>query len=146
MQLAYNNISKSITLYISDGVGVSFSQNLLSIFGFSKSSEYYFTSGTHKADISADIMGGFHALYIYSNIVENTLVGDTLVPLLRVVPLEHRASTYSHNFQSFQHIQYQKVVAAQTDVIEINIRRDNGVLVPFSNGKVIITLHFKRIG
>lgn len=89
-------------------------------------------------------MEGFSAPYVYTNIVETTLVGDSVVPLLRVVPLRRSNSNYNHIFQSFQHIQYQPVITSQTDIIEINIRRDNGLLVPFNNGKVIITLHFKR--
>lgn len=144
IRLVYNNISKSVSLFVAQGVSVQFSQNILNVLGFKRKVGEYFTTGTYKAEMSVDIMEGFSALYLYTNIVATTLVGDSEVPLLRVVPLKQSKANHSHIFQSFQHIQYQPVITSQTDVIEINIRRDNGVLVPFSNGKVIITLHFKK--
>lgn len=140
----YNNISKYITLFVANGVSIRFSQNILNILGFKKRCSEYFTTGTYNADQAADIMEGFNALYLYTDIVNTTIVGDSEVPLLRVVPLKHSKANQNHIFQSFQHIQYQPVITSQTDVIEINIRRDNGIFVPFNSGKVIITLHFKK--
>lgn len=144
VRLAYNSISKSVSLFVAQGVSIQFSQNILNILGFKREADEYFTTGTYRASMSVDIMEGFSALFLYTNIVATTLVGDSEVPLLRVVPLKQSRANQSHIFQSFQHIQYQPVTTSQTDVIEINIRRDNGVLVPFSNGKVVITLHFKK--
>lgn len=140
----YNKISKSVSLFVGNGTSIRFSQNIMNILGFKQRCNEYFTTGTYNADLATDIMEGFNALYLYTNIVHTTIVGDSEVPLLRVVPLKPRKASQNHIFQSFQHIQYHPVIKSQTDVIEINIRRDNGVLVPFSSGKVILTLHFKK--
>ena len=36
----------------------------------------------------ADLSRGIHSLYVYSDVIEPCPVGDTRVPLLRIVPLE----------------------------------------------------------
>ena len=96
---------------------------------------------------AADITEGFSALYIYSDIVQNRIVGDTMASLVRVVPIEQKRLINSSgvNWVRFQHIQYIPVNKTYTDTVEINIRRDNGDIVPFESGKVVLTLHFKKV-
>jgi hypothetical protein len=89
----------------------------------------------------ADVDEGMTALFIYSPIVQNQLVGDTLAPLLRVVPLkgDHQYKTVN---VEFHHLRYLPLVEETSDLISIDIRRDDGRPVPFLSGKVNVTLHF----
>ncbi len=121
---------------------IGFSQNISNMLGLSKKEGNYYSPGVYIEN-SPDISEGFSALYIYSDVVRNRIVGDTMAPLLRVVPLE-KNKKLSVNWVRFQHIQYLPVNKTQSDVIEVNIRRDNGDVVPFENGKVVLTLHFKK--
>jgi hypothetical protein len=126
-------------------IQVAFSQNLLNILGFSKNEGELYNFGHHiLRHKPADINEGFSSLYVYSDIVENQLVGDHLVPLLRVVSFENDKKREQTSV-SFQHIQYIPVLKRQTDTIEINIRRDNGDIIPFQQGKVVLTLHFRQV-
>lgn len=144
--LEYNEQNRKVTLDLKDDLELTFSQNILNILGLRKREGEYYTRGVYAAaeNSTADITGGFYAIYIYTNIVHTTLVGDTVAPILRVVPLKESKGNFCQISQSFQNIQFHPVVATQTDVIEINIRKDTGSFVPFDGGKAIITLQFKK--
>lgn len=124
-------------------IGVTFSQNLLNILGFSKKEGDYYSTGM-VLEKPTDINEGFSALYIYTDIVQDQIVGDVMVPLIRVVPFKNN-SKRNHTWVNFNRVQYLSVLDRQTDSIEINIRRDNGEVIPFQHGKVVVTLHFQRI-
>ena len=76
---------------------------------------------------------------MYTNVVESRVVGDSLVRLLRIVPIqgEHGHTISRH----FEHIQY---LWKEFGTIEIDIRDDTGHAVPFKRHKVTVTLHFRR--
>ena len=89
-----------------------------------------------------DMSQGFYALYVYTNVVESRVVGDTVAPLLRAVPLEGK-----HGYvvsKTFDNVQYIPVLHKEFTTIEIDIRDDAGRRVPFERGRVTVTLHFRR--
>lgn len=143
----YDKIRNRIILRIQDrvtGFGIKFSQNIINILGLSKQVNEYFEAGEYTMNKPPDISEGFSALYIYSDVIQSQVVGDTLAPLLRVVPIELKSPPPLNNWIRFEHIQYLPINKSQSDTIEVNIRRDNGNVVPFESGKVVLTLHFKR--
>lgn len=83
-------------------------------------------------------------MYIYSDIVEPNLVGDCVSPLLRIVKSEN-SSKRENVVAIFNNLYYVPVLKRQFDTIEINIRDDEGNLVPFVSGKLNVRLHFKRV-
>ena len=146
--LYYDNIRNQVLLEIMDNpatstLGVTFSQNILNMLGLRLPAGGYFSTGLFAGQ-SADITEGFSALFFYCDIVQNQLVGDVMVPLLRVIPIrDHKMREVE--WVEFQHVQYLSIGHTQTDIVEINIRRDNGDTIPFQYRKVVITLHFKQI-
>lgn len=144
--LYYDDITARVILQNkSDHLLISFSSQIKGILGFVSRREFYFDKGVHTGDRAVDMTEGFSSLYVYTNIVENRLVGDSLVPLLRTVPFDTGKRRSIHQWIQFQHVEYLPVINSNSDVIEINIRRDDGTLVAFEGGKVVITLHFIRI-
>lgn len=125
--------------------GIAFSQNIANILGFNRSGETFYTRGKYMENLPADINDGLYAIYVYADIVEKRLVGDAMVPLLRVVPTEPKSNHNNFRWVRFKNVEYIPVVKNHSDTIEINIRRDNGEIVPFENGKVVVTLHFKKL-
>lgn len=125
------------------GFGVSFSKNIANILGLMKSSPEYYTAGKYT-ELPADINDGMSSIYLYANICGKRLVGDTMVPLLRVIPTDPSNHTSSVKWVRFRNIEYVPVNRNNSDIIEINIRRDNGDIVPFESGKVVVTLHFRK--
>lgn len=150
--LSSNQLEETITMFVDqttklsyvdvkmDGVFIEFSDLLSNIFGFEKKS-YGF--GLHQSIRQSDINEGQCAFYVYTNIIEHQLVGDTMAPLLRVVPIRGDKSDTNRS-EEFRHVFYFPTINSRSDQIEILIRRDNGEPVSFQTGKVVITLHFKK--
>ena len=88
------------------------------------------------------MMQGFESLYVYTNVVESCFFGDSLVLLLRIVPIHggHGRTVPQH----LDHVQYLLLLCKGFGTIEIDIRDDTGRPVPFERGKVTVTLHVRR--
>ncbi|GFR14998.1 uncharacterized protein TNCT_127081 [Trichonephila clavata] len=52
--------------------------------GFKKSTLH---GGTHISDYPLELDGGITEIYVYSDIIESHFVGDTIAPLLRIIPV-----------------------------------------------------------
>ena len=83
-----------------------------------------------------------NSLYIYSDIIDNDLVGDALVPLLRTVNVADEAGAIVH--KSFDLNYYKRVIRSFIPSIEIQINSETGTLVNFDSGEVICVLHFRK--
>ena len=83
-------------------------------------------------------MQTFHSLFVYSNNIEYSTVGDRRAPLLRIVNVEGRyGNTVTKTYVNPHYVPLkQKLV----DTIEIDIRDDTGQPIPFITGKVIVKL------
>lgn len=118
---------------------IAFNKPLAILLGFK--TNHYYEQGIHKSEYPSDLDSGMTSLFVYSNIVQNQLVGDTNAPLLRSVPLLRDANS-NFNTAEFRHVRYLPLNEDVTDIIQIDIRRDTGDTIPFTTGKVIVTLHF----
>ena len=82
------------------------------------------------------------SIYIYCNIVQPQIVGNTMVPLLRTIPVSGNSGDVIT--KTFTNIQYVPVRTKSFEDIEILSRTDTGDPVPFERGKVIATLYFRK--
>jgi len=78
---------------------------------------------------------------VYTDIIEPRVVGDTLAPLLRLVP---RGTYGEDSVETFKNIEYIPLRTKYFSTIEIDIRDDTGRPIPFERGKVVVTLHFRQ--
>lgn len=136
--LSYNRTQNTVIVTVAQGVTVSFSPDLIQIFGLE---EVNYTKGEHRASRPCNMFYGLSYLMIYSNLVQGRLVGDTQAPLLRVIPV---FGNYGDAAHEFRHIHYVEAAGFNSDVVEVNIRTDTGELAPFVDGKVLITLQLRR--
>ena len=91
-----------------------------------------------EAPLPVNLEAGFHAMYLYTDIVEPQLVGDSKVSLLKVVKC---AGEFGENVTvSFPNLQYVPVNVKSFETVEIDIKDDTQEKVPFEFGKVIVTL------
>lgn len=89
-----------------------------------------------------DLSNGLNSIYVYSNIIEDCVVGNSLVPLLRTVLI---SGNYGDLIQkTFIHPHYLPISQNHIKDIEISLRDDRGNLIPFEFGKVLVKLHFRR--
>ena len=92
-----------------------------------------------------EISGGFHSLYLYTDIVYPSLVGDSFSQLLRVIEVPRK-----HKFGETVHLNYDRpyympVMLNNFETIEISIKDDTDNLIPFMFGRCTIILHFKKL-
>lgn len=96
--------------------------------------------GFHPVEIS----GGFHSLFLYTDIVYPSLVGDTFANLLRVVEIPRKYKFGETVHKEYPNPQYRPVRLNEFETIEISIKDDSGMSIPFKFGRINLTLHLKQ--
>lgn len=91
----------------------------------------------------SDVCRHPHSMYVYCDLVQHQRVGDSMVPLLRIVPLSGKSGTIVT--RAYENVQYLPAKGGHWESIEIDIRDDTGVPIPFESGKVWMTLHLRRV-
>ena len=98
---------------------------------------------TDKGATRAPIFELLPSIFIYSNIIEYQIVGDTLTPLLVIVPVKGGPLEQTH--WTFSPPYYIPVRAADMDIIGIQLKSDSGDPYPLAaSAKVVVRLHFRR--
>ena len=138
VRFSYDNLSKKVTVYLKNNAQVSLN-DLAYMLGFTPNQ---IISKTTTGDRQVDLEYGFHDLFLYCDLIQSQYVGDALVPLLRIVPVEGEVG--QRVSKSFVRPQYVPVSRKQFETIEVNIKRDTGESVPFEFGRVLLTLHFRQ--
>jgi hypothetical protein len=162
LALSYDEVGEVVVMEITKPrVSVSFSDDLAGAFGFKKDHVYeskpltlgefasmtreeYREMDKYASETHPDIHQGFTSLYVYCSLCENRLVGDSSVRLLRVLPVKQKKDR--NCYEEVRNPHYVPVANTDTDVVEVNISRDDGTLVPFKGGKVIVTVHLRKRG
>ena len=149
VKFSYEPVTQKFIAHVKSETTFSLYGDLPDILGFGAGSGDSTTSLTSsarsmfvRASSIVDLRRGFESLYVYSSIVEPRIVGDKIVPFLRIVPItgRHREKVTTR-FDHFQHI---PVLSREFGSVETEIRDDTGRPVPFERGKVTVTLHFRR--
>lgn len=83
-------------------------------------------------------------LFVYSDIVEPQLVGDTSAPLVRIIGIEQKSDYGKVIVKTYESPHYLPLLKRQFETIEIDIRDSTGASAPFQYGPVIVKLHFKQ--
>ena len=148
-KLSYSDITQKAILHVTANTAFATQGSMSAILGLSAPTIISLDSRSNdtypfvKTPYSVmNISQGFESLYAYTNIVEPHVVGDSLVPQLRIVPMkgDHR-QTMSNIFNNIQHF---PLLRTEFRTIEIAIRDGSGRAAPFVRGKVMVILHFRR--
>jgi len=91
-----------------------------------------------------DISGGKRQLFVYApGLVEDTVIGNTTAPLLRVVNINPQ--NFGEVSETIYTSEYHcRLTTKQISQIRIQIRSATGNLIDFHWGDSIVTLHFRR--
>ena len=140
----YDQYTMHTTVVIrAHNVKIQFGKLLASILGFPADTDI--CKGVHKSERASDLDNGMTALYVYLDILQNQMVGDSLVPLLRTVPLTGSRRFATVKAREVKHLQFRPTVGTVTDLVKVDIRRDTGEHIPFTTGKVLLTLALEKI-
>ena len=95
-----------------------------------------------------DLSGGCNTIFLYCDLVQNEILGDSRTALLRAIPLTERSTTGNHqqqNYRTFNNLQWRRIVKSSIESISVSLRNETGQLVPFlSRGRTNLTLHFRQ--
>ena len=95
-----------------------------------------------------DLTGGCNTIFVYCNLVQNEILGDSRTALLRAIPLTERPATGNQQqliYRTFGNLQWRRVVKSSIESISVSLRNETGQLVPFlSRGRTNLTLHFRQ--
>ena len=138
-KIATDPIDQRVTLTITTGLRLQLSPMLTTLLGFESS---HFSEGKHVGRNMADVRQGFSSIYVYCPLVEPQIVGDSRVPLVRIIPIKGKPGHVIS--KEFQPIHYVALQQRQFQEIEIMLRDDTGKPIPFETGKVVVTLHFRK--
>ena len=150
VKLSYNIITHKVSVHMAPNT-VFRAAILTAVLGFRTTTLDYLPKDPDAPDFKVLITEantvitmerGLDSLYIYTDVVEPRVVGDSLVPLLRIIPVSGRHGDIVS--KTFDKIHYVPVLYKEFGTIEIDIRDDTGNRVPFEVGKVTVTLHFQR--
>ena len=144
--IAFELKGSRIWASLKSGVKIEFSDRVRIILGFvenpgwtPEASEivHYFSN-----DYDVDIRGGRHTLFIYSDMVEHSIVGDTIQPILGTAALGGTPGNIV--VYEPQILDWTPLRSNQIQTIRIYIRDEVGEVIPFKGGRVIVTLHLRK--
>ena len=139
IKLTFNAKTGKVTVQLKNGYQFALSGRMSIIFGFGEKNTKI--TKTTVSPYVADLFG-MMTVYVYCDIVQPQIVGDTSAQLLRSIPVEGKSGDVIT--KTFTKIQYVPVQTKSFEDVEILLRSDTGDPVPFERGKVITTLHFKQ--
>lgn len=85
-------------------------------------------------------------MYVYCDLVEPQMVGDTVAPLLKIVNISTTTYVYGlHKSTSFIDPHYVPVMNRSFDSVEIDLRDSTGRHLPFHFGTSCVKLHFRKV-
>ena len=93
VQFSYDNLSRKVTVHLKNNAEVSLN-DMAYILGFTPEQ---IISKTTTGDRRVDLEYGFHDLFVYCDLIQSQYVGGTLVPLLRIFPVEEEINQQSVN-------------------------------------------------
>lgn len=133
----------SVDFKTPDIIGLNLSNKLALQLGFEPNTDLFEKrTGAHPANI---LHGITPQLFVYCDIVEPQVVGDTVAKLLRIISVEKDKYVYgSHKMVTFSQLHYMPVLKREFETLEIDIRTDSGEPVPFEFGTVCVKLHFRK--
>ena len=137
---SYNRFTMKCTVSLPPKVAVRLPENLGQQLGFGGG---IFLVGRTEGASVVDLKFKAQTLYVYSDIVKHSIVGDKRAPLLRVVAIN--PSKGDTQTVSFQPMIYQPVTKSSFKEISMYLRDSTGAPVPFERGAVTAVLAFRPI-
>ena len=139
IKLTYAAVTRKVTVQIKNNFQFYLDKPLCIMPGFG--GKDVLVKKTTESPYSADLTV-LSTIYVYCDIVEPQIVGDTSAKLLKSIPAQGKFGEVIA--KTFTNIQYVPVQTKPFKAVEVLLRGDTGDPVPFEHGKVVITLHFRQ--
>lgn len=137
-QMSFSLINRRVNIKLKEGCELLLSQHLAYILGFKSTT----VNSNSTAQYPPDMRGGIDSLYVYCDLVSPQIVGDSMQPLLRILPVGGHYGDVVHRVFVAPH--YMDVLQKDFSSVTITIKTDRDLPVPFKFGKSVMKLHFRR--
>lgn len=145
IQFEYDSSTRKVQVVTSDGDFVILSERLAKIFSLPRKLGDSLINQTHyfKSETYADPWKDFYHFFIESDLVENQILNEKLVPLLETVPIN------SYNFgellvKKFSPLNYLNIASEHYSTITIRVLDEIARPVRFRGGSVTLKLYFNN--
>ena len=142
IDIVYNKAKKRTI--VKSNYQIKFGEDIARLLGFSGKTWIAGGRKKIKSPYHATIHGGLTTLYVYTDVIQEQFVGETAVPILRIVNWDHKIEKDNMSV-SFDRLYYSPLKNTSFDTINIFIMDDTGTEVEFEYGKVVVVLEFKEM-
>jgi len=122
---------------------VRFSEDLACLLGFHPHKNYT-DRPENMAELPVNLTGSQNLLYVYCDVLEQLLVGDSKAPLLRITNRSSKETTSHAEHVTFNPIQYVLLQKKCFDSVTVYMMNDAGMPMPFLPVKSLVVLEFCR--
>lgn len=82
-------------------------------------------------------------MFIYTDIIDPTLIGHEKAYVIKVVNTEAKKYTFGDScYKEYTHMHYMRLQKREFESISVDIRDYTGQFMPFQHGVLMIKLHF----
>jgi hypothetical protein len=137
---SYNRFTMKCSISLPPDIILQLPTNLGMQLGFGGGT---FLIGKTEGDAVVDLMFRAQTVYVYTDIVKHSIVGDKRAPLLRVV----NVNPFLGDTQTvtFQPLIYQPLSRSSFRQVAVYLRDSTGQPIPFERGAVTVVLAFRPI-
>lgn len=144
-KLEYRGAARKVQCVLQENFEITFADRTSQMLGFEPIPLSATLGKSGKAKVRGqtmvDMEAGLQILYLYCDVLKCVPVGDTEAPLLRLI--DAAGAHGSLQQRGYEKPLYVPVQKKNFDSIQILINDDQGRAVPFEEGRVIVTLHFR---
>jgi len=141
--IQYNHNERRVRVSVNElKYKIRFSEKLNDVLGFDKTQLFAANRKLFVAKYPPDLKAGLYYMYLYTNIIEPQLVGDTQSRLLRAVELNGKPGKLTT--LSFNKPYYINLSVFDFDVIHLFALTECGDQIGFNTGIMTVTLHIKE--
>jgi hypothetical protein len=91
-----------------------------------------------------ELNAAFHTLYLYTDIIQESFVGDSYSKLLRTIEIPQDSVWGEQIVIKYDKPHYLPLCSNIIETIEIDFKSELGQTLPFEFGRTIVKLHFLR--
>lgn len=145
ISIGFNEVKNRLYITSKETYKISFTSDLAEVLGFIKNVAMMTRMDIELiASHSINFMRGINSIYVYCDLCEESIVGNTRAPLLRVIHFQR--NKYNDCVNILYNTPYFIPIAKSfINSIEMKLTDDMGVCIPFAEGKVIAVLQFKSL-
>ena len=140
IDLREDNLSRKCIVRIDNNCELVLHRHVAKLLGFQN---YQTLAKDQTSQLPIDLNRDMHVFYLYTDLIQPTVVGHDVVPLLHTVDVSHN-KIGDVITKSYSTPHYIAVRSNDIDEVEININTSSGKPVHFIGGIAIVKLHFRR--